>query len=84
MFAEVRVIQNFVEFLERFGPICDYYGVDQERRAECVQAAAYQPAVSDIDVRAVAGYEGENACKKLRRQSLDGRRCRDFSHRNEV
>jgi hypothetical protein len=55
MFAEVRVVQYFLQFGKRLSPICDYYGVDQERRAECVETPAYQPAVCDIDMGPVTG-----------------------------
>jgi hypothetical protein len=55
MFAEVRVVQHFVEFLERLGPICDYYSVDQERRAECSETLGNQSAICNVDMGPVTG-----------------------------
>ena len=73
MFAEKRVVEYLLQFVKRLWPICDNRGVDQERRAESAETPAQQPAVCNIDMRAVEGKERENECQKLRRQGFDGR-----------
>jgi hypothetical protein len=75
MFAEVRVVQHFVEFLERFGPICNYYGVDQERRAEGTKTLGNQSAICNVDMRPVTGYELEDARKEFWWQGMHWRGC---------
>jgi hypothetical protein len=55
MFAEVRMVQDLAQLLERVKPVRNHDSIKQERRAEVVELPGCQSGIGDVYVWTVVG-----------------------------